>query len=141
MACLRIFILLLTMFQKSINVREILAFTISPSKKVLAVSEKKVPSQKGTDQSTSQISIYHTQSHLRVRSINNPNKAHYTSICFSGDSKYLIGVSGEPEQQLSIWRWEKEILYASVDLHTAVTRVCCSPGNLLQVMGSGCEGY
>jgi hypothetical protein len=125
-----------TTVQRSIVVREVLAMCLAPNKKVCAVSERRTP--RPGEPHSNQVSIFHVASLTKVRSISAVSRAVFTGLCFSGDSKYLVGFAAEPDFQVVVWQWDKESVFAVATVNVAVTRVCSNPGQAFQVPPTLC---
>jgi hypothetical protein len=114
-------------------VREVLALCVAPNRKVCAVSERRA--HKPGDPIVAQISLFHVSSQARMRCLQAPGKAPFTGLSFSGDSKYLVSVNGDPDYQMVVWQWDKETIHTTASLSAVVTRVCCNPSPTFQVRG------
>jgi WD40 repeat protein len=74
----------------------------------------------------------------RIRTMVHPSKGDFVSVCFSGDSKYLITVS--TDRTIVVWSWEKEKIVTSSTVVGDCTRVSCPPLSTtsnLQITTSG----
>ncbi|KAI8901791.1 hypothetical protein BC833DRAFT_76653 [Globomyces pollinis-pini] len=81
--------------------------TVSPNKKWLAIGEQGKKPQ----------CVIHELTSFRKRkalSIPDLEAKEFVSICFSGDSKFLVTQSGGPDWLLHFWSWEKSKILASV---------------------------
>ncbi|CAM9422149.1 unnamed protein product, partial [Choristocarpus tenellus] len=107
------------------NVREILALSVSPNKRVIAVCEK--GRQPGEDPGSAQVSVYHVASFKRIRTMLFPGRADFLTCCFSGDNKWLLTIGGEPECVLVMWNWEKEKVMSTAQVHGMATRAVFNP--------------
>ena len=68
------------------NVREVLAMTVSPNKRSVAVCERV------SDAATGQVSVYSASDCKRIRTLTHPLKGDFVSCAFSGDGKLLAAV-------------------------------------------------
>ncbi|KAM6962429.1 cilia- and flagella-associated protein 57-like [Aplochiton taeniatus] len=111
------------------------ALAISANRRYLAVSER-------SDKAT--ITVYdlqHEQSKKRkVLSGGEIPVQEFVSLCFSADSKYLIGQSGAPDWILFYWMWEKQKVMATVKTSVTanpVKQISLNPYDNTQVCVTG----
>ena len=91
------------------------AMALSPSQKVVATASCGNNLSDGA-----QIHIFKTLNRRRITTL--PHRSKINSICFSGDSRYLICAS---EDSINIWSWEKEKLDYSESITGCITRLAC----------------
>lgn len=93
------------------------AMALSPSQKIVATAFCGNNVGDGA-----QIHIYKTLNRKKITTLSHRSKIN--SICFSGDSRYLICAS---EDSINIWSWEKEKLDYSESITGSITRLACPP--------------
>ena len=81
------------------------------------------------------ISIYYLPNPMRKRAIScnhEQEKGNYTALAFTGDSKYLVGVTSR--QVITIWLWRKETVLTRIQvekqlipLDASITSIKCAP--------------
>ena len=100
--------------RKQSNNDAITALALSPSQKVVAAAFH------GSLGDGAQVNIFKTGSRQRITTLLHRSKIN--SMCFSTDSKLLIGSS---EDLITIWSWEKEKLDYSESITGTITRLSC----------------
>lgn len=124
---------LLSLFSGSDKSQGMLALSISPNRRYLAISE--------TVQEKPLITIYELSSiPCRKRKILNNFDfpvQRFTSMAFSPDSKYLLTQTSPPESNLVYWLWEKQKVMAIIrtdSQNNAVYQVLPSITSIMQII-------
>jgi len=86
-------------------------------------------SQRPYEKASQVISVYYLPTLNRVRAISCPReKEYYTALAFTGDQKYLVGVTEGKDPVLTIWLWRKESVVTQViNYGCNVSSVKCAP--------------
>lgn len=118
------------LFAGSDKSQAMLALSISPNRRYLAMSE--------LVQEKPVITIYELSSiPCRKRKILNNFDfpvQRFTSMAFSPDSKYLLTQTSPPESNLVYWLWEKQKVMAVVKTDTQNNTVYQVPPNITSIM-------
>jgi WD40 repeat protein len=101
-----------------IALQDITAMTISPNEKVIAVSNFGGTCGEGG----AHVYIFALSNKKHISTLLHRSKV--VSLCFSVDSKQLIGAS---DGSIVIWSWEKEKVTLSASINGRITRVSCPP--------------
>ena len=99
-----------------ITLQDVTAMAISPNEKVIAVSNYGGTCGEGG----AHIYIFALSNKKLVATLLHRSKV--VSLCFSVDSKQLIGAS---DGSIVIWLWEKEKITLSASINGTITRVSC----------------
>lgn len=112
--------------------RTILATSLAPNRKVLAVCERPAAgaaaasagaaldadadSQQQQHDANHQahLSVYHVAKCVRLKTMAWTCPGDFVSCAFSADSRQIITIAGAPERAVVVWQWEKEKVALSV---------------------------
>ena len=119
-------------FQKSSKTAAITSVCLSPNLKIAAVCETL------SNGNTNQVTVYHVGKRKRLRILSYPSSTTlgtsddqtgsvFEHLAFSGDSKFLITTTSEPDSVLMYWKWESEKMIAHGKGASSVTRVRLHP--------------
>ena len=120
---------------------EVLCFAVSFNKRYIALSERLLEDK--TNELSSQVSVYNfgTVSRIRTLSLSFLNKASpVTSMDFSRDNKYLIGVTQAPDPYINLWQLDKSKLMGFTELLVRVTDITISPWAHFAMCSTGPDG-
>jgi len=134
----------LNFLQRDPKYRVITAASKSPNGKFLAIAERQGTPEDGI----SQISVLglpapgaadfdkKPQDALRVLHPGN-RKIDIVDLAFTGDSKFLVSLSGEPDSTITYWKWEIDKVVATHDIKIPVWRLQLNPKNACMLSISG----
>lgn len=138
----------LSFLQRDPRSRIITAAAKSSSGRLLAIAEK-VAVGAGSEETTSQISILSlptptgdsvgsksSQDALRVLHPQN-RKIDIIGLAFTGDGKFLVSLSDQPDSTITYWKWEIDKIVASRDIKIPVWRLQLNPKNGCMLSLSG----
>lgn len=118
------------------KVKEVLALTVSPNLKRIALCEKRetVKDKPGGVQVTIYSSFKLTQ---QVSLFYNDPTVEFNSVCFSGDSKHVAALSSSQTRVLAYWRWDQSKLVSQVVIKGTGSKVQINPLDATQITISG----
>eukprot|EP01063_Lacrimia_lanifica_P035883 TRINITY_DN695_c0_g2_i1.p1 TRINITY_DN695_c0_g2~~TRINITY_DN695_c0_g2_i1.p1 ORF type:complete len:1359 (+),score=645.67 TRINITY_DN695_c0_g2_i1:82-4158(+) len=107
---------------------EIVTFVVSYNKRYIALSERVLDDKTGETQA--HVSVYNISTASRIRNLSLAflnRRAPLTTIDFSRDNKYLVGISSGSEPFIYLWQVDKAKMLGFSELQIQVSKVSISP--------------
>ena len=106
------------------NVIDVLHIAISPNGRHLSVCE--TIRENIDSEGHAQLSVYNLNTYNLITTLTYQCHSEFVSSSFTGDGKHLAAYTGENDNHVILWLWEKNKLMKSVMLPSPATRLRCA---------------
>jgi WD40 repeat protein len=122
------------------RVKNVIKYIISSNNRFLVACESFRMDKEDIEDKKAVISIYNLITMTRVKTLFHKSDSEFIGCTFCADSKFIAGVTGEPNKEIVIWDWEKEKVIKIIPLESMDVNCIRSPpvpSTMLTISGNG----